>query len=84
MATSLNALNSMVTDWRSVLSIDRDQLLPETLKFSLELISPVTWETVDRFVNIVLFNLSFYVKYILIIFADMVLWKMNKFSVLNV
>ncbi|PKC68294.1 hypothetical protein RhiirA1_457369 [Rhizophagus irregularis] len=28
---------------------DRDQLLPETLKFSLELISPVTWETVDRY-----------------------------------
>lgn len=59
MTTRLNALNSMVTDWRSALFIDRDQLLPETLKFSLELISPVTWETVDRFVNIVLFNLSF-------------------------
>lgn len=84
MTTRLNALNSMVTDWRSVLFIDRDQLLPETLKFSLELISPVTWETVDRFVNIVLFNLSFYVKYVLIIFIDMILWKMNKFSVLNV
>jgi hypothetical protein len=68
------------------MSIDRDQLMPETLKFSLELISPVTWETVDRFFNIVLFNLSFltYVKYVIIICIDMNLWKMNKFSVLNV
>ncbi|CAG8638902.1 15184_t:CDS:10, partial [Funneliformis caledonium] len=28
---------------------ERDQLLPETQKFSLELISPVTWETVDSY-----------------------------------